>query len=283
MGTMLRWTLAALLATSLLAAGCGDDGGDGSGTLSDVKSRKVVKAGIRTDNPPHSIVDEKGELQGFDVDIARAVARELGVRLEIVKVDELTRISFLENRKIDMAVASMSHTLKREDEVDFSQTYFFSKQTFLVRSDSGIDSLRELAGKRVGASRGSSSLGNWRTWLEDHGLPSDPTIVEFDDKQAGVKAVQQGRIEGYTEDAEVLVSFAKQNDGLKVLTGEGTGLKLDGIGVRENDSDWRDAINVALQAIESSGEYDRIYDRWFGPNSEVPLRREGSIEVWPEG
>jgi polar amino acid transport system substrate-binding protein len=68
-----------------------------------------------------------------------------------------------------------------------------------------------------------------------------------------------------------------------VLPGEGIGVKLDGIGVKENDSKLRDEVNYALQRIEASGEYDRIYDRWFGPDSDTPVPREGRIEVWPNG
>ena len=102
--------------------------------------------------------DDKGAWVGFDLDIAAAVAKRLGVRVEMVKVDELTRISYLQNGKIDLAVASISKTKKRGEQVDFSQTYFFSTQTFLVRKGQ-INSYEDLVGKKVGASRGSSSIG----------------------------------------------------------------------------------------------------------------------------
>jgi polar amino acid transport system substrate-binding protein len=199
-----------------------------------------------------------------------------------VKVDELTRISYLKEGKIDIAAASMSHTVKREKEVDFSQTYFWSQQTFLVKNGE-ISSLADLVGKKVGMSRGSSAIGNWRDWLKRKGYPGDPEIVEFGNKQAGVDAVRQGAIAGYAEDYEILASFAKRDPALKVLSGEGIGVKLDGLGVRENDSKLRDAVNLALQTIQTSGEYDQIYDRWFGPNSDTPVPRLNIIEVWPNG
>jgi polar amino acid transport system substrate-binding protein len=91
-------------------------------TLEAVKTRGVLRAGIRFDNPPHSFIDRHGRRVGFDVDIADAVARVLGVKLHKVKVDQLTRISYLKSGKIDMAVASLSHTYKRDQEIDFSQT-----------------------------------------------------------------------------------------------------------------------------------------------------------------
>jgi polar amino acid transport system substrate-binding protein len=279
-----QW-LAALLLVAILGA-CQDASsgqvGSGGTLLDEIKRRGVLTAGIRFDNPPHSFIDEDGSWVGFDVDIAEALADELGVRLEQVRVDELTRISFLNNGKIDVAVASMSHTIERENEVDFSQTYFWSKQTFLVRQGE-IDSLEDLVGETVGMDRGSSAIGNWRDWLADNGHPEDADMVEFGDKQAAAEAVRQGAIAGWAEDYEILASFAKQDRSLTVLSDESIGLKLDGIGVRENDSELRDAINHALQRIASSGRYADIYDRWFGPDSETPVPLQGEIEVWPQG
>jgi polar amino acid transport system substrate-binding protein len=271
----------------LAAGACGGDSANGGaaakgGTLAAVKDRGVVRAGIRFDNPPHSFIDDNGDWVGFDVDIAKAVAKQLGVRLERVRVDELTRISFLQNGKIDMAVASMSHTHEREAEVDFSQTYFWSKQTFLVKKGE-FASLEDLVGETVGMDRGSSAIGNWQDWLKANGHDDAPEIVEFDEKQAAVEAVRQGAIAGWAEDYEILASFAKRDPSLVVLGEESIGLKLDGIGVRENDSEMRDAINAALQRIWSSGEYERIYDRWFGPSANTPVPLQGAVEVWPNG
>ena len=93
----------------------------------------------------------------------------------------------------------------------------------------------------------------------------------------------QGSIAGWAEDYEILASYAKGDPSLTVLPGEGIGVKLDGIGVPENDSKLRDEVNYALQRIETSGEYDRIYARWFGPESDTPVPREGRVEVWPNG
>jgi polar amino acid transport system substrate-binding protein len=261
--------LAFLLVLSIVLAACTLGGANASGNkLDQIMERDVVRAGVRFDNPPHSFIDEEGNWVGFDIDIAHAVARELGLELELVRVDELTRISYLQEDNIDMAVASMSKTIRRDEEVDFSQTYFWSKQTFLVR-DGEIGSLDELVGAKVGMDRGSSAIGNWRDWLTSNDYPAEADIVEFGNKQA--------------EDYEILASFAKNDPSLVVLGDESIGLKLDGIGVAENNSKLLDAINQALQDIAASGEYDEIYNRWFGPDSDTPVPLQGSIEVWPDG
>ncbi|WP_028022895.1 transporter substrate-binding domain-containing protein [Enterovibrio calviensis] len=248
-----------------------------------VKDRGELVVGIRQDNPPHSFINEQGDWVGFDVDIANAVAEKLGVKMKRVPVDEITRITYLQNGKIDMAAASMSHTWKRDDAVDFSQTYFWSAQTFLVRKD-GAKNLKDLVGKKVGMNRGSHSVGNWKKWLEKNGYEvNEEDIIEFGNKQIAMNAVLSGKIAGWAEDAEVLANYAKPNPELTVLSGEAIGMKQDGLGVIENDSKMRDAINHALQQIESSGEYLPIYNRWFGPDSDTPVPLDKRIEVWPGG
>ena len=97
------------------------------------------------------------------------------------------------------------------------------------------------------------------------------------------QAVRLGAIAGWAEDYEILATFARRYPSLVVLAHEQIGLKQDGIGVRENDSKMRDAVNVALQRTVTSGAYDRIYDAWFGPDSDTPVPRQGAIEVWPNG
>jgi polar amino acid transport system substrate-binding protein len=251
--------------------------------LDAVKERGVLRAGIRMDNPPHSFIASDGRWQGFDVEIAEAIAEDLGVKLEKIKVDELTRISFLQNGQIDIAAASISHTKKRDEQIDFSQTYFWSKQTFLVKKGE-VKALADLVGKRVGVSRGSHAIGNWRDWLTRKGHRFDPAlVVEFGNKQAGVEAVRQGAVAGYAEDFEVLASFAKNAPTLAVIEAEAIGMKQDGIGVRENDSKIRDAVNFALQRIAKSGKYERIYNTWFGPDTAAPVPESGEIEIWPDG
>lgn len=280
--------LASLLALGLIASGCSDSApaapsGDSASLLDEIKERGVVRIGTRVDNPPHSSYDESGKWSGFDNDIATAIAQRLNVKLEMVKVDELTRISFLQNGKIDLAAASISKTRKRAQQVDFSQTYFYSVQTFVVRKGTA-SSYEDLVGKPIGASRGSSSIGNWKAWLQRNGVTEEPKIEQFGDKRAALAAVKQGAIAGWTEDYEVLASYARNEPDLSVLNvAGGTGVKLDGIAMRKNESALLLAVNVALQDIMASGDYDKIYDRWFGPTSTAPVPRQGSIEVWPNG
>jgi polar amino acid transport system substrate-binding protein len=277
-----RFLLVAL-ALALLAAACGDDDtskdGARAGTSATVDERGSVRIGVRNDNPPLSFIDDTGDWVGFDVDLANALADELGVEAELVVVDGTTRISFLEEGRVDMSVASMNHTLGREEAVDFSITYFWDQQSFLVRTGT-YESLDDLVGQTVGANAGSSTIASWTNYVAERGGDA-PEFVEFDDKLAAMQALRDGAIEGYTEDNITLLTLAAGDPELTLLPGGHNRVQF-GVGVPENDSDWRDRINIALQSLWRSGEFQEIYERWFvGRERQVDLPLGGEMELWP--
>jgi polar amino acid transport system substrate-binding protein len=247
-------------------------------TLDRVKAAGVVRVGIRFDNPPLSFIDANGNWVGFDVNLANELVKRLGLEIEQVKVDETTRISFLQEGKIDLAVASMNHTRKRDDAVDFSITYFWDSQTFLVRKGE-FSSLDEMLGKKVAMNAGSSAIPAWQKWVADHAGP-EPEIVEFTDKVAAVQALRDGAVDGYAEDGITLAALAAGDDSL-VLLSEGFNPVQFGIGVPVNDSAWRDAINYALQDLWKDGTYHAIYEKWLGSEADVQLPLGGQMEIWP--
>ena len=247
-------------------------------TLDRVQAEGTVKIGVRFDNPPLSFIEDNGDWVGFDVDLAEALAAELGLELEMVKVDETTRISFLQEGKLDMAVASMNHTRSREEAVDFSITYFWDNQSFLIRKGT-YSALEEIMGQKIAANAGSSAIDSWKTFSADAGGPA-PEIVEFTDKLAAMQALRDGAVEGYTEDNITLLALAAGDPDLELLPGGHNPVQF-GIGLPENDSEWRDAVNLALQELWQDGTYQEIYTKWFGPEAEINLPLGGAMEIWP--
>jgi polar amino acid transport system substrate-binding protein len=246
-----------------------------------VKERGVLRVGVRPDDPPHSYLNSQGKLVGFDVDIAVAIAKYWGVKLQLVTVSELTRISYVQDGRIDLAVTSISETVQRAEQVDFSETYFFSDQTILVRKGE-YHHLSDLIGKTIAADRGSNAGPAWLAWLKAHGHAGDGQIEYFGTKQASLEAVKTGAVAGYAEDYELLAALAHNDSGLSIIPDPGgIGPKLDGIAMHKNDSELVLHVNLALQHIASSGEYSVIYNRWFGANSSTPVPVMGHIEVWP--
>jgi polar amino acid transport system substrate-binding protein len=239
----------------------------------------TVRVGVRNDNPPMSFLNDGGEWVGFDIDLARATAEQLGAELELVVVDGTTRISFLGDGEVDMSIASMNHTQDRDDAIDFSITYFWDNQSFLIRKGM-YDSIDELMGQTVAANAGSSAIPSWEEYSAENGGPA-PDIVEFDDKLAAMQALRDGAVEGYTEDNITMLSLAAGDSNLELLPGGHNPVQF-GIGLPNNDSLWRDQINYALQALWQDGTYQEIYDRWFvGPEKMIDLPLGGEMEIWP--
>ncbi len=263
---------------SLLLVAC--QGGETAGSSYDqVMEAGTVRIGVRNDNPPMSFIDENGDWVGFDIDLANALADQLGVELELVVVDGTTRISFLQDGEVDMSVASMNHTRDRDDAIDFSITYFWDNQSFLVR-DGTYNAIDELMGQTVAANAGSSAISSWQEYSAENGGPP-PDIVEFNDKLAAMQALRDGAVEGYTEDNITMLSLAAGDPGLVLLPGGHNPVQF-GIGLPNDDSLWRDQVNYALQELWQSGVYHEIYERYFvGPEKIIDLPLGGQMEVWP--
>jgi polar amino acid transport system substrate-binding protein len=264
--------------TGILLTACGA-GSTAESTYDRVIDKGVIRIGVRNDNPPMSFLAENGDWVGFDIDLARALANQIGVEPELVVVDGTTRISFLQDGEVDISVASMNHTRDREDAIDFSITYFWDNQSFLIRKGS-YGSIADLMGKTVAANAGSSAISSWQDYSALQGGPA-PDIVEFDDKLAAMQALRDGAVEGYTEDNITMLSLAAGDSNLELLPGGHNPVQF-GIGLPVNDSLWRDQVNYALQALWENGTYQEIYDRWFvGPNRILDLPLGGQMEIWP--
>ena len=246
----------------------------------EIAARGTVRIGVRNDNPPLSFVTEDGEWVGFDVDLARAIAAQMNLEPELTVVDGTTRISFLQEGRVDIAIASMNHTRKRDNAIDFSITYFWDNQSFLARTGE-YTTIDELMGKKVAANAGSSAIPSWIAYSAAQGGPA-PEIVEFSDKLAAMQALRDGAVEGYTEDNITMLALAAGDPGLELLPGGHNPVQF-GIGVPNNQSAWRDQVNYALQELWNSGVYHEIYSRWFeGPDAQIQLPLGGQMEIWPE-
>ena len=242
--------------------------------LDKVKSKGVLVAGVKYDAPPFGFVDETGAVVGFDIDVTKYIADKLGVKLSLVQVTSKSRIPMLQDGTVDMLVATMTHSKARDETIDFSITYFFTGQKLLVKESSGIQSIADLAGKTVATIQGSTSEINIRK--------AQPTakILVFQEYPQAFLALRQGKAQAMTTDASILAGFAGMYPGYAIV-GPNIAPEPYGIGIRENDSTWRDAINLAIMEMWESGTYHKAYEKWFGANSKYPLPLSGEIEIWP--
>ncbi len=266
------------LAVVITAGACSSGDRDGESVLDRVLEKGTVRIGVRNDNPPMSFIDPDGVWVGFDLDLAEAMSDELGVELELIPVNGTTRISFLQDGRVDMSIASMNHTRVRDEAIDFSITYFWDEQSFLVRAGT-YEEIDGLIGRTVAANAGSSAIPSWEEYSTQRNGDA-PDILQFDDKLAAVQALRDGAVEGYTEDNITLLFLAASDPNLALLPGGHNPVQF-GIGLREDDSIWRDQVNSTLQDLWLDGTYLALYSRWFeGPNRIVDLPLGGQMEIW---
>ena len=239
-------------------------------TLDDVKARGKLIVGVRYDTAPYGYLDESGKVVGFDIDLAGAIAKRLGVAAEFVQVTAKTRIPMLQSGKVDLLAAALTHTREREQVIDFSTTYVVDGSKLLVKKGSGIKSIDDVnkEGKTIACIQGSLDEVNARR------LAPKAKILDYQEYPQAFLAVKQGLADAMTTIVSTLDRFAKQDSSVEVVGGFLNNQPI-AFGVRPDDSKWRNAVNGALQDMVEDGTYKATYAKYFStPYEQLP-------EVWP--
>lgn len=266
---MKRWSkvtgiaLTAVLALGTLAA-CGKPAAEeaGAGTIAKIKEQGKVIAGVKYDLNLFGLKDPStGQVQGLDIDIAKAVAKKvLGDEnaIEFKEVTSKTRIPMLKNGEIDMIVATMTITEERKKEIDFSDVYFTAGQSLLVPVNSPIKSVKDLTkDSKVLTAKGSTSAKNVRD------AAPDAQVLEFENYAEAFTALKAGQGDALTTDNALLFGMSKQDSNFKVLEETFT-QEPYGIGLRKDDAEFVKLVNDTLKELKENGQYDAIYEKWIG-------------------
>ena len=263
--------------TSVTPTGNGATGG----TWDKVKAEARVIVGIGQEAAPFGF-RENGELVGFDVEIVRAVVKRLEtyaggpIALEFKAVTDETRISWVQSGEVHMSLAHTNITRKRLDNIDFTVPYGWDGKGILYRTADGKRDLADFAGKSIGIKRSSSSEGEIQAYFAAQGWAA-PVLKQFDNHAAGIQALIDEQIDGFTDDNSIIINTAVVgghkvgSDGELVVTDTPYSPAYFGIGVPQNDLQWRNVLNYSLHDLWSSGEYHTIYNKWFGPDSRCPI------------
>jgi polar amino acid transport system substrate-binding protein len=246
-----------------------------------VMKTKTLRAGIMTDSIPGAFYNDQNQWVGFDVDIAEEIARRLGCKLDRVPVNNKTRIAFVQQGRIDVSVANMTHKRERDKSIDFSITYFFDGQKVLVKKGK-YKSWKDLKGKKIASMQGTTSELNAKAKLKSLGdANADKDVISFQKESECFQALQMGRVAGWSTDSTILLGYAAKEPGKYELIGEFISDEPYGMGLPENDSKLRDAINFAIQDIWKDGTYMKIYNKWYGPGTDYEFPMTEKIEMWP--
>jgi polar amino acid transport system substrate-binding protein len=213
-----------------------------------------------------------GQLEGFDIDIAREIARAIfgdpdRIQLRVVNAKE--RETVLQNGEVDVVVRTYSITCERKKAVDFSAVYYYADQKILSAKGSGIDSAASLAGKRVCAVSGTTSLSKL---LELNPKPQVFGVATWTDC---LVMLQQGQVDAISTDDSVLKGLAAQDPTMDV-SGESIAKEPYGVGVNADHEDLVRFVNGVLEKIRRDGTWQRLYDAWLeklGPSPGPPEPR----------
>ena len=258
--------LAVFIMVTFSAAGQAD-------LLQDIRKKGVLVAGVKDSLPPFGYVDEVSrEIVGYDIDFVKALAKNLGVKMEMKPVTSANRIPMLTEGNIDLIAATMTKNAERAKQVDFSHAYFLTGQKFITKKGA-VKSLKDLEKARLGTAKGSTSEKN-----ASAALPS-ATVLSFDDYPQAVLALQQGKVQAVTTDEAILAGLlakmsAKEN---YEITQVQISDEPYGLAIRKGDKSLLEFVDKTLLAMEKSGEAKEIFEKWFGPGSQSPLKRTFKI------
>jgi len=277
MKNALKWPAFLLvLMLSIVLSGCnsgsdspGSGGGGGSSaqsTIEQIKERGKLIAGVKYDTKLFGLKDPaSGAVEGFDVDIAKALAKQIlgdETKVELKEVTSKTRIPMLQNGDIDIIIATMTITDERKEQVDFSDVYFEAGQSLLVKNDSSITGLDSLGkGVKVLAVKGSTSAQNIRE------KAPDAEVLEYDNYQDAFTALKAGKGDALTTDNIILIGMQQSDNNYKLVGGNFTSEPY-GMAIRKGDSAFVEEVNTLLKNLKDSGEYDALHEKWLGSKPE---------------
>lgn len=231
-----------------------------SGKLQDVKARGKIVVGVKIDFPPFGFVDKTGMNKGFDIDLARALGRELlrkkGV-VEFVPVTSENRISLLTRGKVDIILASMTITEERKKEINFSIPYFVSGHLILVHKSSEITKYQDLAGKKVATVQGTTGD------IAIKELAPAAERVVFRDNFNALKALKARRVEAFVQDDVLIENLAEKNADLKIASLTPFRPAPYGIGIRKEDKELLEFVDATLTNMKNIGEFQKLLRKWF--------------------
>ncbi len=226
-----------------------------------IKSREVLRVGVRCDQPPFSYQDQNGKHAGIEVDMALKIAEWAFAskdKVELTCVTAENRIPQLNAKRVDLLLATLGVYPERARVVDFSTSYNWGGSDLLVLKDSPIKKLDDVDDRKVIMLKGTSQA----KWFETN-KPNVETL-KLNSAADALQALKQGRGDAYTHDVATLSVMAARDPGLR-LVGEWYDVGLAAAGVRKNESEWLAYVNASLARMKEENLFAGWINKWVAP------------------
>ena len=256
-----KWVLAgtvSVLAVGMLA-GCGNSQSSDTGST---KERNKIVIGLDDNFPPFGFHDEKGELVGFDIDMAKEAAKRLNMEVEFKPIDWDSKETELQSKNIDAIWNGLSITPEREKNILFSRPYENGPQILLVRADSPIQGKADLAGKIVGTQQSSTGLEAINAEPELKNSFKD--LKEYSDNVTSFMDLEVGRIDAVVVAKTTAAYFMKKNNANFRIIDVGYPDIPSGVGMRKDDTELKAKLDKVLEDMHNDGTSTKISEKWFG-------------------
>ena len=241
--------------------------------LATIKERKTVNIGVDLGQAPFGMVDGQMKQIGSDVATAEQLAKDLGVELNIVPVTPANRIPFLMTKKVDAIIASFSITDERKQTIDVSTPYAVIQAAVATTGGLDVTSLKDLEGKEVAVTRGSTNDQIITKAVEDEKLEG-VTIVRYDDNATATNAVVSGQQSVYIVAPSLLVPVNEANPSNKIepkLVLKNFPL---GIGLHKNEPELKAWLDQWVDANLQNGKLGEIYQTYHGQSLPSDMPKE---------
>ncbi|WP_042302482.1 glutamate/aspartate ABC transporter substrate-binding protein [Paraburkholderia kururiensis] len=275
---------AALLLATLGFVACAASAQE-SGTLKKIKDTGVIALGHRESSIPFSYYDDKQNVIGysyeFQMKVVDAVKQKLNMpnlKVKFIPVTSQNRIPLVQNGTVDIECGSTTNNLERQQQAAFSDTIFVIGTRLMTKKDSGIKDFADLKGKTVVTTAGTTSERLLRKMNQDKNMGM--SIISAKDHGESFQTLETGRAVAFMMDDALLAGerAKSKTPGDYVIVGAPQSREAYGCMMRKNDPEFKKVVDDAIAKVETSGEADKIYKKWF----ESPIPPKGLNLNFPE-
>ncbi len=240
----------AIFAAVFMSSGCDDSANN------DEQNIQIVM-GTSADMPPFEFY-KGSDIVGYDIDVAKAIAVEIGIKLAVRDMDFSALVPALQSGRVDMVLASMTPTPERRQVIDFSKPYLTLPLVVITRDDVSIKSVADLASKKIGVQLGSTH----EQFAKDLASKDKSISVHSLNKLAElIQELKIGRVDAVVMETKTAKSFQKMNENLQLVP-------LDERTVSfavafPKDSKWQEKVNASIEKLHIAGRFEEIRQKWF--------------------